>query len=158
MVKSSKSAVTAVTKAFFKPVEEADEEERDEGDDSDCYVSSTEGDGFRTTTSTWNNSLTLEAVADFVEKLPRHLIFMAGFVAVGDEDRNRCYCPCPPRSQQWLGMAGPKAFNGVAGMNFTCKGRYTPPGLLDHLRSHSDPLHHGILCYVNGLYPNLKNR
>ena len=157
MVNSSKGAVTAV-QAFFKLAEEADEEEGDEDADSDGYVSSTEGDGFRTTTSTWNNSLTLEAVVDFVEKLPRHLTFTAGFVAVGDEDRNRCYCPCSPRSQQWLDMAGPKAFNAVARMNFTCKGRYTPPGLLNHLRSKRDPLHHGVLTYVNTLYPPQKNK
>jgi hypothetical protein len=152
---ASKGAVTAV-KAFFKLAEEADEEERDEDDDSDGYVSSTEGDGFRTTTSTWNNLLTLEAVVDFVEHLPSHLTFTAGFVAVGNEDRNRCYCPCSPRSQQWRKMAGPKAFNAAAGMKFKCKGHYTPAGLLDHLRSHTDPLHHGILSYVKRLYPNLK--
>ena len=157
MVNASKGAVTAV-KAFFKLAEEADEEERDKDDDSlDGYVSSTEGDGFLTTTYTWNNLLTREAVVDFVEHLPSHLTFTAGFVAVGIEDRNRCYCSCSPRSQQWLEMAGPKACNAVA-VIFNCKGHYTPAGLLDHLRSHPDPLHHGILSYVNRLYPKFKNR
>jgi hypothetical protein len=95
LVNASKGAVTAV-KAFFKLSEEADEEEKDKDDDSDGYVSSTEGDGFLTTTSTWNNLLTLEAVVDFVENLPSHLTFTAGFVAVGNEDRNCCYCPFSP--------------------------------------------------------------
>ena len=96
MVNASKGAVTAV-KAFFKLAEEADEEERDEDDDSsDGYVSSTEGDGFLTTTYQWNNFLTREAAVELVENLPRHLTFKAGFVAVGNKDRNRCYCPCSP--------------------------------------------------------------
>ena len=157
MVNSRKGAVTAV-EAFFKLAEETDEEEGDEDADSDDYVSSTEGDGFVTSTYKWKNLLTREEAVQLVENLPRHLTFTAGFVAVGNEDRKRCYCPCSPRSHQWLTRAGPKAFNGVAAMKFTCKGHYTPPGLLDHLRSHPDPLHHGILSYVNGLYPNLKNR
>jgi hypothetical protein len=155
MVNSCKNAVTAV-KALFKVEEEADEEEGDEDADSDGYVSSTEGDGFRTSTYKWNNLLTLEAVVDFVEKLPRHLTFTAGFVALEDEDLKRCYCPCSPRSHEWLTRAGTDAFNGVAAMNFTCKGHYTPPGLLNHLRSKRDPLHIGILTYVNGLYPPKK--
>jgi hypothetical protein len=156
MINASKGVVTAV-KAFFKLAEEADEEEIDEDDDSsDGYVSSTEGDGFLTNNYHWNNLLTREEAVQLVENLPRHLTFTAGFVAVGNEDRNRCYCPCSPRSRQWLELAGPKACNAVAVMKFNCKGRYTPPGLLDHLRSHPGPLHHGILSYVNRLYPNLK--
>jgi hypothetical protein len=153
---ASKGAVTAV-KAFFKLSEEANEEEKDKDDDSDGYVGSIEGDGFRTTTSRWNNLLTLEAVVDFVEHLPSHLTFTAGFVAVENEDRKCCYCPCSPRSQQWLEIAGPKASNAVDVMKFNCKAGYTPAGLPDHLRSHSGPLHHGILSYVNQLYPKFKN-
>ena len=96
MVNASKGAVTAV-KTFSKLAEEADEEERNEDDDYlDGYVSSTEGDGFLTNNYQWNNLLTREAAVQLVEKLPMHLTFMAGFVAVGNEDQNRCYCPCSP--------------------------------------------------------------
>ena len=82
MVNASKGAVITAVKAFFKLAEEADEEERDDDDSSDGYVSPTEGDGFVATTYRWNNLLTREEAVEFVEMLPRHLIFTDGFVAV----------------------------------------------------------------------------
>jgi hypothetical protein len=66
----------------------------------------------------------------------------------------RCYCPCSKLPQQWRDAAGVT----VNGLGFQCKTFVAPSGLLDHLRSKRDPLHHGVLTYVNALYPPKKNK
>jgi hypothetical protein len=87
-----------------------------------------------------------------------HLTFMAGFVAEGKSESKRCYCPCSKLSQQWREAAGAKATSAVIGLGFQCKSFNVPSGLLDHLHSKGDPLHHGVLTYVNALYPPWKNK
>ena len=161
MAYASECATTDVA-AFFKVLEEDDmvdrklqkdqaDDERDDDGSSDGaeFYSPTDGDGHMTYTCNWNG-LTKDEAIKFVKSLPMHLTFMAGFFAEGKSESTRCYCPCSKVSQQWRVAAGVT----VVGLGFQCKSFDAPSGLLDHLRSKRDPLHHGILTYVNGLYPN----
>ena len=164
MANASECAMTDVA-AYFKVEEEADvvdrklqkEQEDDERDDDGSsdgseFYSPTDGDGHVTYTCRWNGKLTKDEAVEFVKRLPMHLTFMAGFFAEGKSESTRCYCPCSKLSQQWRDAAGVT----VVGLGFQCKSFDAPSGLLDHLRSKRDPLHHGILTYVNGLYPPKK--
>jgi hypothetical protein len=165
---ASECAMTDVV-AYFKVAEEEevlnrklqkeqDEDERDDDDSLEGYdYSPTEGDGFLTYRYRWKDQLTKEEAVEFVKRLPMHLTFMAGFVAEGNSESKRCYCPCSKLSQQWREAAGPKATSAVVRLGFQCKSFDDPSSLVDHLRSLRDPLHHGVLTYVNELYPLKKS-
>jgi hypothetical protein len=166
MANASECAMTDVA-AYFKVLEEDDvvdrklqkeqaNDERDDDGSSDGaeFYSPTDGYGHMTYTCNWNG-LTKDEAIKFVKSLPMHLTFMAGFFAEGKSESTRCYCPCAKLSQQWRVVAGVS----VDGLGFQCKSFDAPSGLLDHLHSkRADPLHRGVLTYVNTLYPPQKNK
>ena len=165
-MKTARNTAIKDVKAFFVRAKERKERQeqreknkKNDDDSSDDYASSDEGNAFTTSTFQWNDQLTEEEALEFVTMLPEHLTFTAGFDAdAGNEQQaKRCCCPCSKTSQQWHKVAGQKVESVVGKMEFECKrGCYGPTGLLDHLRGKPDPLHHGVLAYVNKLHPNFK--
>ena len=160
-MEDAKNVAIKDIRAFFKGAkEEQEEKEKNEKDDDESYDSYPSSDDALTTkTFTWNGKLTEDEALEFVTMLPRHLTFTAGFDADAGNDlqAKRCYCPCSKKSQQWHKAAGNKVERVVSSMEFDCKNVcYGTRGLLDHLRGKHDPLHHGVLVYVNKLHPNYK--
>ena len=160
-MEDAKNVAIKDIRAFFKGAkEEQEEEEKNEKDDdesSDGYPSS--DDAMTTKTFQWNDKITEDEALQFVTMLPEHLTFTAGFDADAGNalQAKRCYCPCSTKSQQWHKAGGVKFERVVSNMKFECKNVcYGARGLLDHLRGKHDPLHHGVLVYVNKLHPNYK--
>jgi hypothetical protein len=160
-MEDAKNVAIKDIRAFFKGAKEEQEEgeknEKDDDESSDGYPSS--DDAMTTKTFKWNEKITEEGALQFVTMLPKHLTFTASFDADAGNalQAKRCYCPCSKKSQQWHQVAGVEVERVVSNMGFECKSVfYGARGLLDHLRGKHDPLHHGVLAYVNELYPNYK--
>jgi hypothetical protein len=116
-MQTGRDSAIKVIKDYFKNYRAAQQDqennqEKYEDESSDDYPSF--DDGRITKTFVWNGRLTEDEAVEFVNVLPRHLMFTASFDADGIDERQvkHCYCPCSKKSQQWHKVAGQKVESG----------------------------------------------
>ena len=80
-----------------------------------------------------------------------------GFDVFGlrDKDEENCWCPCERHLSPWHDQ---HKLEGVVGDLYCNNSKYTPMGLMSHLRTEADKgskgsiLHYGLTIYMEHLY------